>query len=228
MARPVWNNDEPSDAARIAQNATALVAGLAAQSQLRRTLTATDICDWHTSLYEGCSLPFAGYVGRFRGDPGVVHLVEYELGVGPPLADGWPQGMGVWSADVGSAVTTFLQKLEAGVVTLDAQLPVGRAPTTVAELDAAVSLISLAHGEWVRIHPFANGNGRTARVLSAFLALRYSLPVFVRLKPRPDDIAYSAAASASMGRPPDFVGDHEHTRHVFARLLALELLGPAP
>ena len=58
------------------------------------------------------------------------------------------------------------------------------------------------HGEWVRIHPFANGNARTARVWAAWIALRYGLPVFVTVKPRPNDAAYAQAAFASMGSSP--------------------------
>lgn len=48
----------------------------------------------------------------------------------------------------------------------------------------------------VRIHHLANGNGRAARTWTwtAFLALRYSLPVFLASKPRPHDIAYVRAA----------------------------------
>jgi len=94
----------------------------------------------------------------------------------------------------------------------------------VDELDAVVGLTARVHGEWVRLHPFANGNGRIARVWAAWLALRYSLPVFVTVKPRPGDLAYARAARDSMGRPPDFTGDHSTATAVFAHLLTLTLL----
>ncbi|MGD9884339.1 MAG: Fic family protein [Reyranella sp.] len=42
------------------------------------------------------------------------------------------------------------------------------------------------NAEWVRIHPFANGNGRTALLWANSLAMRYGLPTFGRLRPRPD------------------------------------------
>lgn len=79
-------------------------------------------------------------------------------------------------------------------------------------------------GEWVRIHPFVNGNGRTARLWTVFIARRYQLPALVSLQPRPADVAYARAAKRSMGRPPDFVGDHTEASAVFAHLLALRLL----
>ncbi|MFP5345434.1 MAG: Fic family protein [Actinomycetes bacterium] len=50
------------------------------------------------------------------------------------------------------------------------------------------------HGEWVRIHPFADGTGRTARIWVTWLLLRYGLPTFVTLEPRPTDTAYARAA----------------------------------
>jgi hypothetical protein len=53
------------------------------------------------------------------------------------------------------------------------------------------------HGNWVRIHPFANGNGRTARLWANWAALRYGLPPFVTVNPHPHD-PYGAAAAAWM------------------------------
>jgi Fic family protein len=101
---------------------------------------------------------------------------------------------------------------------------VGVRPATVVELDAVIRLTGAVHGEWVRIHPFANGSGRTARLWAAWLALRYSLPLFVQVKPRPNDAAYAQASFASMGRPPHFTGDHSVPANVFTHLLSLSLV----
>ena len=47
-------------------------------------------------------------------------------------------------------------------------------------------------------HPsFANGNGRTARLLANTIVLRYGLPPFIRLRPRPNH-GYNDAAEISM------------------------------
>ena len=75
------------------------------------------------------------------------------------------------------------------------------------------TLLAYTHGEWVRIHPFANGNGRTARLWANWCALRYNLPAFVRLKPRPAGNLYANAAAASMS------GDHQSMIAVFAEML---------
>lgn len=66
--------------------------------------------------------------------------------------------------------------------------------------------------EWVRIHPFANGNGRTARLWANFLAMRYGVPPFVRLRPRPG-AGYGEAGAKAMQ------GDWKPTAAVFRRLL---------
>lgn len=180
--------------------------------------------DWHTALYEGCRVPVPGYVGHLRGDPTVAELVGYEVGVGPEGPDGYPEKMGVWSVLLPDAVDGLLAATHAALTRLDGILPVGTRPASVDELDAVVGLTARIHGEWVRLHPFANGNGRIARVWAAWLALRYGLPVFVTVKPRPDDLAYARAARDSMGRPPDFTGDHHTATAVFAHLLTLTLL----
>ena len=99
------------------------------------------------------------------------------------------------------------------VAVLDAEIPVGRYPDDPDQLLSLLTLLAYAHGEWVRIHPFANGNGRTARLWANWCALRYNLPAFVRLKPRPEGSLYANAAAASMG------GDHQRMIVVFAEML---------
>ena len=71
----------------------------------------------------------------------------------------------------------------------------------------------------MRIHPFANGNGRPRTLWANWAALRYGLPPFVRIKPRPAGDAYAAAAYASMP------GDHAVTVAVFGQMLREYLAG---
>jgi Fic family protein len=54
-----------------------------------------------------------------------------------------------------------------------------------------------AYAEWIRIHPFANGNGRTARLWVNSIAMRYQLPPFLQLRPRPA-AGYGAAGAEAM------------------------------
>jgi Fic family protein len=84
------------------------------------------------------------------------------------------------------------------------------------QLSAIIDLAAWAHAEWVRIHPFANGNGRTARLWANSILMRYGLPAFIRLRPRPNT-GYAAAGASAMQ------GDWKPTAAVFQRLLDLFL-----
>lgn len=224
MPGPNWSDDAPADAELLAANLTEVVADVHRLAVDRVALSAADLRRWHEDRYDGCVLPSAAYVGRFRGDPHP-DVVDYEVAVGPDMPDGYPERAGVWAADVGAEVTTFFAAVAAAFTTLDGLLPPGQAPTTVDLLHEVVAVAGAVHGEWVRIHPFVNGNGRTARLLAAHVSLRYGLPIFVSTRPRPDDIAYARASKMSMGRPPDFSGDHAEATAVFTHLLSLHLLG---
>lgn len=224
MPGKTWNDDDPRDTGCISGNADALVRTFVRDAALRAEPTPVTVCSWHTTLYAGCAVPSAQYVGAFRGDTGRPDLHGYEVGIGPVQPDRLPEKVGVWSKDVAAAVDTLLADVRTALAVLDARFPAGTPPRTVGDLEVVVTFIAAVHGEWVRIHPFANGNGRTARVWAAWLALRYGLPVFVSVKPRPNDVAYVRAGRTSMGRPPDFLGDHREGANVFTHLLALSLL----
>jgi Fic/DOC family len=109
------------------------------------------------------------------------------------------------------ALKQFEAKLQALVAELDALLPIGQDPNAD-QLAAIVDLCAGAHAEWIRNHPFANGNGRTARLWANWLAVRYRLPPFIRLRPRPDSV-YGNAGSKAMQ------GDWKTTAVVFHQLL---------
>lgn len=101
------------------------------------------------------------------------------------------------------ALVRFERAATDTVARADQAFPVGSVPTTTTELSALLGLISILHGEWVRIHPFANGNGRIARLWANWCAMRYELPPFVSTRPRPHHPGYALAARASMA------GDHQ-------------------
>ncbi len=224
MPGPSWDDDDPADVATISANCHALLDSLAAAAPDRALPALADVCEWHGRIYHGCAVAASAYVANFRGDPAHPELADYEVGVGSMLADGLPEKVGVWAADVETSLADFIAGVHAALGVLDTAIPPGKRPRSVDELHEVVALIAEVHGEWIRIHPFANGNGRTARVWAAFLALRYGLPVFVTLRPRPGDVAYTRAAMRSMGRPPAFEGDHTEAAAVFAHLLTLSLL----
>ena len=81
-------------------------------------------------------------------------------------------------------------------------------------LSAVADVAGWAHAEWVRIQPFANGNGRTARLWANVILMRYGIAQVVRLRPRPDD-GYAEAAEKAMA------GDWEPTADLI-RMLVLQ------
>jgi hypothetical protein len=223
MTAPSWQDDDPRNLSLIQNNAAQLITELRATAAERILPTRAELCRWHAGLYAACEVPVSGYVGHFRGDPAVKELIDYEVGLGARLQDGNLEKMGVWARQVGEEMDGVLAGLHAVFTELDARLPVGKPATTPDEVLALISFTALAHGECLRVHPFANGNGRIARLLVAFICLRYGLPMFLHIKPRPESDDYLRASRDSMGRPPDFVGNHTTTTAVFAHLLAEEL-----
>ena len=155
----------------------------------------------------GLDVPDTRFVGAFRGEPGLEN-VRVRVGA----------NYGVEPANVAQELEEFESKLQTLVAELDALLPIGQEPD-IDQLAAILDLCAWAHAEWVRIHPFANGNGRTARLWANSLAMRYGLPPFIRLRPRPDD-GYGAAGASAMQ------GDWEPTVAVFRQLLDNLLNGP--
>ena len=150
----------------------------------------------------GLDEPNPEHVGRFRGEPGV------EIPVYIGLAEG------VAHTDVEAQLKDLERRLRDIVAALDKRYPAG------AELDedgvaAVTDLAGWMHAEWVRIHPFANGNGRTARMWANYVLVRYGLPPVVRLRPRPH-AGYGAAGARAMA------GDWEPTARWIRRML-LEL-----
>ena len=144
--------------------------------------------EWHDTILQGLVVPGTRFVAKFRGEPGLQGL---EVKVG--------NQRGVASHDVMAALKRFEEKLQNTVSALDALIVPGR-DLTADHLAAVIDLCAWAHAEWVRIHPFANGNGRTARLWANCIAMRYGLPPFVRLRPRPDDGYGTACAAAMAGR----------------------------
>jgi hypothetical protein len=218
-----WDEDDPRDLDLIQRNVAALLASLQESAAARPFPDLAEVCSWHARLYAGCRVPVPGYLGHLRGDRDVPELVGYQVGVGRVQADGFPEKVGVLSFRVASEVEAVLNGLHAVLGRLDERFPTAVRPRTADELHAMVEASALAHGEWIRVHPFANGNGRTARLWVVFLCLRYGLPVFIHVKPRPEAIAYARAGWESMGRPPLFAGDHTATEAVFAGMLAESL-----
>ena len=131
--------------------------------------------------------PDRSFVGAFRGEAGLEDIEVSML-----------DRFGVPAPEVGRQLAAFDTRLARLTAELDAAIPAGQLPN-LDQLGAALDLCAWAHAEWMRIHPFANGNGRVARLWVNALAMRYSLPPFMRLRPRPGPGYAEAALEAIDG-----------------------------
>lgn len=201
-----WNDDSPADLPVIAENLRRLMRRLAAEAPLRHPPSVAMARDWHRRIYRGVRLPVPYYAGEVRdSDPRFPELSGYEVVVG--------SRRGALSAAVPQELDRFERAMRSAVGKLDPAVPAGAPPGGIGELHSVLTLCAHAHGEWVRIHPFANGNGRTARIWANWCALRYGLPPFVKLRPRPAADRYALASADSM------LGDHRAMVSVMAILL---------
>jgi fido (protein-threonine AMPylation protein) len=208
-----WDDDPPGSASLIEANIRAVGAQIYAETGLRLPPSVAMAQQWHRDVFGGVPLPVDYYAGEVRdSDRRHPELIGYEVRIG--------RSDGVASALVPAELAQFEARARNAVGGPDAAIAAGAAPSSPAELRSVLTLAAIVHGEWVRIHPFANGNGRTGRLWALWIAARYGLPPFVRLKPRPAGAGYAAAALSSMN------GRHDLMVAVFGQLLNDYLLDP--
>ena len=141
---PDWDADSPE----LRQSLTRILEEIVEQAARRETPTVELARRWQRLFMQGLKAE-PRYVGAFRGEPGLERT-----GVKIGRFRGSP------AARVADELKDFEKVIQAAVAELDRNIPLGR-KLTPDQLDAVLDLCAWAHAEWVRIHPFANGNGRT-------------------------------------------------------------------
>ncbi len=190
-----WDDDTP----RLRSNLAKVFGKVRDEAIRREPLTIEVARGWQLDIMQGLVAPEPQLVGRFRGGTG---LENYNVKVGDLP--------GVRASDVSAELAEFDRKVRLAIAELD-QLIRPAQELTGDDLAAILTLSAWAHSEWIRIHPFANGNGRTARLWVNSIAMRYGLPPFLRLRPRPGG-GYDRAAAAAMQ------GDWRPTITLFRRI----------
>lgn len=178
-----WDADGP----RLQANLARVLEDVTRWAARRDTISVTTLKRWHSQTMAGLDVPSPRLVGRFRGEPGLA---------GRPVFVGAQEG--TKAALVAGEVGAFVERLQAIADQLDRLLPPDAALDRDA-LQAVIELAAWAHSEWVRIHPFANGNGRTARLLTNAILMRYGLPPVLRLRPRPSSPYGQGGAEGMQG-----------------------------
>jgi hypothetical protein len=176
-----WDDDTP----QLRSNLATVFARVRDEALSRKPLTIEVTRGWQRDIMHGLVPPDPNLVGRFRGE---AELEDYNVEVA-----GFP---GVPAAAVAAELSEFDRKLRLSLAELDRLIRPDQ-DLTADNLEAVLLLCAWAHSEWVRIHPFANGNGRTARLWVNSIAMRYGLPPFLRIRPRPGD-GYGRVSTAAM------------------------------
>jgi hypothetical protein len=191
---PTWV-EHPDDRPIIANNVAALLLGLPRGS--RQPFSLTQPLEWHIRIHENCThIPLPQYVGNYRGDP-LPCISTYEVVFGGGAYKGVP------AARVQSSLAPTAAALQASFDELDGLMQ-NRSDVSREHLNRIVRAAARHYLGWVRIHPFADGNGRTARVLVNLLFLRYWQPIVLPGRPPPERavlISATAAALAGDMRP---------------------------
>jgi hypothetical protein len=162
---------------------------LLGRDSLRRRLPKLeDARKWHRLTMKGLSVPTKACVGRFRGESGI----EFERAF-----VGGDEGSS--PRRVGFELARFERRLQKAVRVLDARIP-RTVRLSVDGFAAVLDLAAWSHGQWLLVHPFVNGNGRTARMWANAILMRYGLPPVMRLRPRPGEAYELIATDAMRGR----------------------------
>jgi hypothetical protein len=211
---PDWDKDSP----KLRENLDRLLHHIRDEAWDRKIPSLKDMKSWHSIIMHGLhvpaedlhtlGLPEKNFFGRYRGEPELKTInvkIDDKFGV-PAVA-------------VASELEAFERRLHKTLSRLDELIPQGEFPEHET-LNAVLDVCGWAHAEWVRIHPFANGNGRTARAWSNAIALRYRLPPFLRMRPRPDSRDYELAGAKAMA------GDWVPTAELFGWMLREYLRNP--
>lgn len=191
-----WDADGP----QLQANLERALEDVAQWADRRARISAATLKRWHRQTMAGLDVPHPKLVAAFRGEPGLE---------GEPVCIGPREGTQA-DAVVGE-VDAFVERLQSVLTRLDKMLTQGE------ELDrdglqAVIELAAWAHSEWVRIHPFCNGNGRTARLLTNAILMRYGQPPVLRPRPRPTS-PYGYASARGMD------GDSQPMEALLRRLL---------
>ena len=179
--------DWDRDSSRLRNNLRDVLTGVINDAVARTSPTVKTTGLWHRELMDEINVPNPDMSAGSGG-----------IGARRLRSAGWRlSGRTVGPCFV--ATQAFEDTLQRAVSVLDALIGPGQ-DLSVDQLAAVIDLCAWTHAEWVRIDPFANGNGRTARLWANCIAMRYGLPAFVRLRPRPGGGYEAAAAEAMQGR----------------------------
>lgn len=205
--RDFWDDNEatPKDIERGTANRAQVLKELIEHALATEPLDASRVAQWHKDCFSGLSYVDVAdkcLLGAYRGTnhPRLKNMV---VGV---------DGMrGAPPHDVNEELEKIFDQLRKRMSRLAVRIKLDQHKSRE-ELRQIAEVAGWAHGEWVRIHPFANGSGRTARLIANWVLVRFRLLPVVGIRPRPEH-PYGPAAVASMR------GDHSKITQFIVDLL---------
>src|SRR5687768_4577191 len=155
-----WDEDNPQVRNRIMDNLAVLLSDVVASGRRRDQPSMDLVRDWHRRMLDRVPLVEPAVAGGFRGSgPQGGELKTYRVAV--------DQVEAVRPGRVRSEMSLFERRMGERVAALDPLIP-PKAPPERRE-HQVIALCAWAHGEFIRIHPFADGNGRMARAVLLWL-----------------------------------------------------------
>ncbi len=204
MSPPPWQ-EHPDDTKVIGRNVAFIDLQIEARKGSREPFALDLPLAWHTQLHVGCThVPVPQYVGNYRGTP------QPYINFCPVMFGSFT---GAPATQVATELAAFETSLQRELERLDAAMPEELAATP-SRLNLALQVVAVYYATWLRIHPFADGNGRTARLLANWIMARYWQPLIFPGRPPIDrDVLLAATTSA--------IASHDHRaliRHMRKRL----------
>ena len=196
MSRPpekdFWNDKEatPENIERGRANRAQVLGKLIEHALSTEPLDASRVARWHKECFSGLSYVSKAdecLLGAYRGSahPRLKNM---------PVSVGGISG--VAPHKVKQELVKFFEQLQTRMDDLVAGIRLDQDKSRE-ELIQIAEVAGWSHGEWVRIHPFANGSGRTARLIANWVLSCFRLRPVVGIRPRPE-YPYAPAAVASM------------------------------
>lgn len=188
--------ENPADTPIINANVAQLDAAIAASPGARDPFTLDLVREWHRAIHAGTAhVPRGEYIGGFRGE-GSIHLRNYgvEFGLNPATGGRFD---GAAPLTVAGHLAAFGAEMVAALAKWDAIMPT-LADVSLSRLNTVIEDVAALYAKWIRIHPFADGNGRTARVLLNWVMVRYGQPLILPGRPVADRDGLVAATTPAV------------------------------
>ncbi len=206
---PPWG-EHAADTPVINRNIAAIDARIQASKGHRDEFSLDLVRAWHREMHQGCChVPVPAYVGNFRGTAHP-YLRVYQNRFGPHVS--------LPAADVPTAVARVQADVKVLLERHDQAITDERAATP-SRLNNVVEDIVGPYVDWIRIHPLADGNGRTARLLVNWVFARYWQPLLFPGRPPIGHDALVAATSPALVMPQNYrpIRNHFRKRLIAAR-----------